>query len=76
MSDDEGGESLDEFESMNEEISVESEIVDVSNVSLSSESSSPSELDEERLFDIHNVELMVVILTRIMRRNSFGEEKE
>eukprot|EP00957_Ditylum_brightwellii_P064819 4917970-Ditylum_brightwellii.AAC.1 len=51
MSDDEGDESLDEFVSMNEELSVESEIVDVSDVS-------PSELDEERLFDIDNVELM------------------
>eukprot|EP00957_Ditylum_brightwellii_P006878 520384-Ditylum_brightwellii.AAC.1 len=44
---------------MNEELSVESEVVDVSDVSLSSEPSSPSELDEERLSDIHNVELTV-----------------
>eukprot|EP00957_Ditylum_brightwellii_P102598 7819379-Ditylum_brightwellii.AAC.1 len=47
MSDDEGDNSLDEFESMNEELSVESAIVDVSDASLSSESSSPSEIDEE-----------------------------
>ena len=59
MSDDEGEGSLDEFESVNEELSVESEIVEVSDVSLCSESSSPSELDKERLFDIDNVELMV-----------------
>eukprot|EP00957_Ditylum_brightwellii_P077574 5894977-Ditylum_brightwellii.AAC.1 len=59
MSDDEGDERLDEFERVNEEFSVEREIVDVSDVSLSSELSSPSELDEEWLFDIDNVELMV-----------------
>eukprot|EP00957_Ditylum_brightwellii_P041367 3132704-Ditylum_brightwellii.AAC.1 len=59
MSDDEGDKSLDEFESVNEELSAESEIVDVSDLSLSSESSSPSELDKERLFDVDNVELMV-----------------
>ena len=59
MSDDESEESLDEFESVDEELSVESEIVEVSDVSLSSESSSPSELDKERLFDIDNVELMM-----------------
>eukprot|EP00957_Ditylum_brightwellii_P163854 12474117-Ditylum_brightwellii.AAC.1 len=46
MSDDEGDKSLDKFESMNEEISVE-------------KSSSPSELDERRLFDLDDVELMV-----------------
>eukprot|EP00957_Ditylum_brightwellii_P082398 6265168-Ditylum_brightwellii.AAC.1 len=54
MSDDEGDASLDEFENMNEELSFESEIVDVSDVL-----SSPSELDEERLFDIDDIELMV-----------------
>eukprot|EP00957_Ditylum_brightwellii_P152446 11604822-Ditylum_brightwellii.AAC.1 len=53
-------ENLDEFESMNEEVSVESDIVDVSDESLLSESSSPSELDEEMLFDLENVELMVI----------------
>eukprot|EP00957_Ditylum_brightwellii_P158249 12045893-Ditylum_brightwellii.AAC.1 len=59
MSDDEEDESLDEFKNVNEELSSESEIVDVSDVSLSSKSSSPCELDEEGLFDIDNVELTV-----------------
>eukprot|EP00957_Ditylum_brightwellii_P085269 6485237-Ditylum_brightwellii.AAC.1 len=59
MSDDKEDESLYEFENVNEELSSESEIVDVIDVSLSSKSSSPSELDEEGLFDFDNVELMM-----------------
>eukprot|EP00957_Ditylum_brightwellii_P180433 13744528-Ditylum_brightwellii.AAC.1 len=65
MSDHEGDERLDEFESINEDLSVESEIVDVSDMSLSSQSSSPSELDEERLFDIDNAELMVNLIGNV-----------